>query len=258
MASQCNAQVMILADPYLISDSVPHLSGWTAYVGDRAAILIQKHIRHKITRKMKNLVLLQIGDLRILSIYVPNRMSLEDDLDRLSDFLANTSTTAPVIIAGDFNVRSRIVQPSCATSAHQEAFDDFILDYSLAVANCDTATREYNGVRSIHDYTLSRNVLVRKWRTDEYTNLSDHFPITFTASKMVPEAPVYPKIDLEAFEELIKTPPTLLPYDSVDAVRRNVGKIITRCSINPKVSELMLFPTLWFRCTLCTVSCNST
>ena len=91
----------------------------------------------------------------------------------------------PVVIGVDSNAHSTLYGPDNNTRG--EAFEDFVLQYGLDVANVGTVPtfeiQRGNKLIQTHiDVTLTRNLAtpIEDWRVDQGYNASDHNTILFT------------------------------------------------------------------------------
>ena len=266
-----NNSVVLLTEPHARSGHITGTPNGTTLVyarngsetqAPRAGILASKDVGIMAMDNWCNrdcaVALVRIGGRQtvLVSLYLDITKSVQPDwLDKLMNMILGKGM--PVIIGTDSNAHSTLYGPD--NNARGEAFEDFVVQYGLEIANYGTAptfeTRRGDRLIQTHiDVTLSRDLAtpVENWRVNREYNASDHNTIHFEVKSTKPEPELvrpWSKADWALFKRILSHADYGIPKDmsmkkldrllerTYGILQRALDEACPRVSITPKVGK---------------------
>lgn len=181
VASERKADVLIISEQNRNADN----SDWLTDKRNDAAILVTPRVQEqkKMIAKGNGYVRCVLGSIAVYSCYYSPNSSLEAfqaDLEELEDSVRQWS--GPVVVAGDFNAKSKSWS-SGPQDKRGQILDELMISLDLIVINHPgIATFERRASSSVLDIAFTRPTLIRnlrKWEILEEESLSDHRYVYF-------------------------------------------------------------------------------
>lgn len=223
--------LILVSEPYGQNENPSKITGYTIIGSGRACIYLKRGIEAKTMYCQGESVAIKIGATNIVSAYWSPNIEIERGLWELTEIIQNKEDEQ-WIITGDLNIGlSPVVDQSTLPYRKRERSEKaqiYIEAFDLRIENNTSPTCRHMDTESINDYTLTKQVEIKKWQVQSEISYSNHEYITFTAklnNTIQKEVFLKKTTDLEKFAEGITTVPSLLPYNSKEDTLKNADTI---------------------------------